>query len=310
MKKKLIATLVAGAVLSTGIIGLTACGNSVSMPKGEQIADATAWAKAFEETSKLTNFTCETSFTVDQKGEGTLKNEKGEDQTAKYTAKYSTYDLTAYDEDGDKAYTESNESMDMKATSDGEEEKLKYSSVEKYYYELDEKGEYATSYWKASYGKKDIDSTDRKSYTENYWDAYSSYDYASNPLKKLALDFYESDSTTASSKSITTLYDKFTYSGGVYTATLYSVVEIAEMGSDLIKVEVKVSFSGGYVIGLSYKAKKVEGELSLSEGNFKYTYSTEAVYALKDINKTDVTKKANKDINKAIQKAKDEKEDN
>ena len=310
MKKKLIATLVAGAVLSTGIIGLTACGNSVSLPKGEQVADATAWAKAFEDTAELTNFTYEASLNIDQKGEGTLKNSKGEDEVVKYTAKTSSYNLTVYDKDADKAYVETTSSMDVKGTHKGKEEKQKSSGTEKDYYELKEKNDLYKSYWNASYTKTESNGTDGKYSREDYWDASSTSSYASNPLGNFSPSFYENGSDEAVSKSITTLYDKFTYSGGVYTAELYRSASIAQMGTDRVKVEVKVSFSGGYVIGVSYKASKAEGELTLGTDKFNYTYSVEAVYALKDIKKTDASKKANKDIKNAIQEAKDELENN
>ena len=57
MKKKLIATLVAGVVLSTGLIGLTACGGGLE--KGEEVTKED-WAKAFTATIELKNFTAET----------------------------------------------------------------------------------------------------------------------------------------------------------------------------------------------------------------------------------------------------------
>jgi len=314
MKKKLIATLVAGAVLSTGVIGLTACGG-LSVPGGEEVANEEAWAKAMTDTVELTNYTFEssTSVNVDVKGTVSKLSSNGSYKTLdhNYTYKTAATNLSVFDTENDKAYAENTDKMELNGTYSGKEIKGNYDNSQKAYSELSENKESVKTYWVAEYSKQELKSNEGETKEEEYWSASEDYHMLSSGLDALTYStlFYETEDATAP-KSIVSLYDKFTYNGGVYTADLYTKLNL-DMSGDLIDIvacKVTISFKGGYVIGLGIK---VDASDSLKEENahdITYTVKAESVYVLTEIKTTDVSKKVNKDITKAIDEAKADKE--
>lgn len=310
MKKKLIATLVAGAVLSTGLIGLTACGGGLSIPKGGEVADEVAWVKAFTDTVALKNYTLESYSSIDFTLKGAYKN-NSKDVPVDITSKATASSIVLYDSENNKAYSETSANSEAKGTEGAKDENSKYSSTEKEYYELSEEKNSVKYYWNADYSKGELKSTERVYSGEQYWDADETTSFMYNMLTGLSTNvlFYETEDATLP-KSVAALYDKFTYDGGVYTATLYVTADFNKV-EDKVECKVTVSIKDGYVIGLGYKTGKIEDTLNSSAtGNtydYTYTYNAEVAYVVKDVKSTDVSKKANNDITKAIQKAKDEK---
>ena len=72
MRKKLIATLVAGAVMSTGLIGLTACGGGHDINKGEEVSKED-WAKAITATVEAKNYTVDAYQEMETKMTGSIE---------------------------------------------------------------------------------------------------------------------------------------------------------------------------------------------------------------------------------------------
>lgn len=311
MKKKLIATLVAGAVLSTGIIGLTACGGGLSIPKGGEVADKEAWVKAFTDTVALKNYTLESYSSIDFTLKGAYKNSNSKDVPVDISSKATASAVVLYDSENNKAYSETSTNSEAKGTENGVEEGGKYSYTNKEYYELSEEKNSVKYYWNADYSKGDLKSTEGVSSEEQYWDADETAYFASSMLTGLSTNvlFYETEEAVIP-QSVATLYDKFTYDGGVYTATLYVTADFNK-AEDKVECKVTVSIKDGYVIGLGYKTGKIEDTLNSSAtGNtydYTYTYNADVVYVVSNVKSTDVSTKASKDITKAIQKAKDEK---
>ena len=310
MKKKLIATLVAGAVLSTGIIGLTACGGGLSIPKGGEVADEVAWVKAFTDTVALKNYTLESYSSIDYTLKGAYKK-NSKDVPVDITSKATASNLVLYDSENNKAYSEMSTNSDAKGTENGVEEGGKYSSTNKAYYELSEETDSVKSYWRAKYSKGEIKSTEGVSSEEEYWNAYETTSFMYSAMIGLSTNvmFYETEEALIP-QSVAALYDKFTYDGGVYTATLYVTADFNK-AEDKVECKVTVSIKDGYVIGLGYKTGKIEDTLNSSATgdtyDYTYTYNADVVYVVSNVKSTDVSTKASKDITKAIQKAKDEK---
>lgn len=300
MKKKLVAILVAGVVLSTGLISMTACG--LSVPKGSEVADAAAWKMAFDRTDELKNCTMEISGKADLSVDGTVK-----DKTNTYTEKRSNSGLVLINEEADMAYMELTSSMEQKGTSSGDEVNSNSSETAKAYYELNEKESTYKTYWCASYGKSEDKTIDSVSSSEHYWKARE-VSYISDAGSSSIADslFYESKDTIASSKIID-LFDKFTYSGGIYTANLYMNVYIG-IATERVECKVSVSIKDDYVVGLGLNVDVSDRAYLKGYYDYKYTYKAESVCVISNIGSTDVSKKSNKDIKKAIEKAKSDEE--
>ncbi len=307
MKKRLIATLIAGAVLSTGLISLTACG--LSVPKGDKVNNEDAWKTAFERTADLTDFTFEGSATLAAtiKGTVTTTNSSGEkvNKEHNYKVNNSASALYAYGSD-DKAYFEAELKTEKKGTVTGKDCDETSSTNAKMYYELCEEKDNKKTYWQAAYAKIDNKSLEEKTSTEKLWQAEkTSYIVDPSVIDISGNSFYADEETTTVSK-LSALYEKFTYSDGVYTATLYKDVEVDDIAEDKMACTVKVSIKDGYVIGLSVKIDAKNILYKKNAYDITYTYTQETTTVLKDIKKTDASKKVNKDITKAIEKAKAE----
>lgn len=335
MKKKFAAGLIAGVLAATSAIGLSACGG-VSIPKGDEVTKD-KWAAAFEKTMELENYTLNASVSVDCKINGTVteKNYSGID-SATGEVKYKTKEIKVeakasvssemtmlYDFKGNKAYSENTTSYKANGSDDGEEGSRQSKQVSKAYYELSEEKDDKKSYWRARYSLGEAESSDPESeierYEEDFWRATETSNFTSNYIYSIAkdLEFYETDDKeNAEEKSIVELYDKFVYAGGVYTANLFREVDVAE-GYDksiyeLVPCTVTVSFNSAEccVIGLGIKCKGEGNAFKKDSYNLDYTYEGVSAYAVTELKTTDVSKKANKDIVKAIEKAKQEKEEN
>lgn len=323
MKKKVIATLLAGALLGAGAICLSACGSSsVSVPKGDKVTED-KWSAAFEKMPELENYTLKSSMNVQCKLSGTKTEAnyytgKKKDIKVEGNGKAESSSVVLYDKKGKTAYQESSSSSSASGSEDGEKGESKSKYVSKNYYELSETKD---SYWRARYSLENSYSSDVESKSErkeeDFWEASETSYFASSSVSSLASigSFYETnDKDTAVAKSIKVLYSKFTYSGGVYTADLYREVNITQESDlssiyELVPCTVTVSFDGAQccVIGLSIKCKGEGNAFKKDNYNIDYTYSGTSIYAVTDIGKTDASKKANKAITKAIDKAKAEK---
>lgn len=312
MKKKLIATLVAGAVLSTGIIGLTACGG-LSMQKGEQLADGTAWTKAFEESSKMKSYTVEANTSSNATVNGTVKLGDVTTSVENKTTMSGKY-LCLYNENGN-GYGESQSSGETKTVADDVVTEEKGSYIAKSYSVLSEENGGNKSYWVSEYTKEESEGTEGKKIEESYWKTEeSSYPVSDYYLSQyLAKSYYTDDKDTTASKTIVELYDSFTYDGGVYTANLYMRERIYESVYVRAACTVKISFKNGYVISFEESvdaSDKYEVSASSNEIKLEYTVKGKVVCNITGINETDASKKETKDITKAMDKAKAEKEKN
>ena len=98
MRKKLIATLVAGAVMSTGLIGLTACGGGHDINKGEEVSKED-WAKAITATVEAKNYTVDAYQEMELKLTGSIEDLGVSDSTFRLRprarAKLITISITA-----------------------------------------------------------------------------------------------------------------------------------------------------------------------------------------------------------------------
>ena len=214
--------------------------------------------------------------------------------------------------------TETNAESNQKGAYDGEDAKSERKQVSKSYYELSEKKEDNKKFWRARYSLEENSASGsegkEESYEEEFWYASETSSFASNYVSSMAegmTSFYTSDGDDAEEKSIYELYESFTYAGGMYTATLYQEVKLYSGVYEMLPCTVTVSFNKSEccVIGLGVKIEGDGTAFEKDQYDLKYSYKGESVYALSDINATDATK-SDKDIVKAIDKAKQEKEEN
>ena len=272
MKKKLIATLVASAVLSTGIIGLTACGGGNGghdINKGEEVSKA-GWAAAITATQSAKNYTADAYQEVDT----TMTGNMGELTNINLTGKTIGEAKFTYDLDNGGIYVK----QTVKITVSGVPDELKGEDGYK-------DDEYVTE----SYCVKEGDTY----YTANYrgnaenpeWSTGSTTSFSSGGLGYLFNSTYsvEEDGTAV---TLSELYDAFTYSNGVYTATLWGG------GSE---ETVSLSFKGGYVVGYSFASTHEEGDEDskmINSGKMIYNFSN---YGSTTISPSDDAKKAVED---------------
>lgn len=323
MKKKILATVLAGAMAATCAASLAACGDSkVSMPKGD-VVTADEWGEFFDNTLSLNNYTFEYSVASKATVNGTVKTavdysnpEKKKEQTVEGKSELSESGLYLYDEENKKAYSETTAASEASMKGDEDKSMSSDEEISKEYYELKEEG----VYWRTRYNKSDYSAespTGKESNKEEgYWRASTTAYFADNYVEVFAdadlVSFYDTKEEGATLKNITRLYDKFTFADGVYTATLYQEVGIYEaldLG-DIIECTVSVSFNKAEKCMIGYSVK-TKGEGNLKEEtntyynyNLDYTYEAEVVYSVTEIKTTDVSKKVNKDITKAVDKAK------
>ncbi|MBD5632305.1 MAG: hypothetical protein HDP34_03665 [Clostridia bacterium] len=267
MKKKLIASLLVGAVLSTSIIGFTACGGDISMNKGKKVSEA-EWKAAFAATISAESCTVNT-YMEDINEITDIDDEAGEVHmtvTSKDKVKYCC------DVKNGILYTESYLTKSRVGVPDGEET----TGYEESFNEAYRVNEGTVGY--------------SASYERGYWYVceYSDGVYIWNPTS--VLDNSYSVEKGGGKIALSELYGAFTYSDGVYTAKLYS--DSYYLKPDYI---ISVAVKGGYVVGYHIESSYEEQ----GEGSYTHVESINQVYNFSDFNKTTV--KLSKDAKKAIE---------
>lgn len=274
MKKKLIATLVAGAVLSTGIIGLTACGGGLSINKGEEVSKED-WAKAFTATMEAKNFTAESyaEESMSMKGSGEMLKLMIGVESIDMSVKAVSQGKGYYDVENGTTYGTATAKVNVSGIPDDWKDEAKYQNS-------DVKTE--------TYAVKDGDTVYNAMYNsaseeENKWSVYTTSSINTGLSYILGASF--ATEKGGASATVSTLYDAFTYGGGVYTADLW--LEGAE-------VKVSVSVKGGYVVGFAY-----EGTATEEEAGLKSSESSKVVYNFSNYGSTTVN--ASSDAKKAVE---------
>lgn len=273
MKKKLIATLVAGAVLSTGLIGLTACGGGLSINKGEEVSEED-WGKAFTATMEAESCTVDSYAEIVFKAKGSsdfVKEELGVDSIDMSVT--TTGEGTGY-------YDVKNNSYYAKSTS-----KVSVSGVPDSMKEEYENKEYVTEY----YSVKENDTYYMAQYNgaaeEPKWEVQvSTFGNMSSPVYVLSQTFATEKDGTAT--ALSALYSSFAYSGGVYTATLYRYDT---------EYKVSVSVKGGYIVGFSTEYSESEEDEGFSESESMKTVYNFSNYGSTTVSPSDAAKKAIED---------------
>lgn len=279
MKKKLIATLIASAVLSTGIIGLTACnkgdnGGEENVPdtvvKGVQV-DKEGWAKAFETTLAAKSYTIKAYMESTYKAKGTLE-EIGE------------IDLSVTETRTGAAYYDGNTYGTTKVKTvatgvpDDERYQKKYKNSE---YEFED---YIVKdgdvYYNAYYSTKEENAE---------WTVETIDSIGGSAINVLGTDYATEAKGTTS--TLDKLYDSFTYEEGVYNATLWQYDS---------EVKVSVSVKDGYVVGYStdglYEEEDEDGKES-EEYKLVYNFSN---FGSTTVTPSDAAKKAVEDYKASL----------
>lgn len=233
MRKKILATLLVGAVAATAAAGLTACGkDDGGVAKGEEVTEE-AWKAAFAATVAAQNYTYE--MTSDYKVSGTVDSKK-------YSVHSATEQKFYYDAVNNHCYSVYTETYKTSGFKDAgiEEEDYDESQTEKTYTLKD--GDIT---WEAEYNSGD---------EQPAWEA-DEYGYMRSYAAYIAAGTYAAEKDGAQ-KALTELYSAFKYSGGYYAASLWTDFDEEEL------TEVKLTFSikGGYVVGCrnEYKASHTE----------------------------------------------------
>ena len=323
MKKKLFVGIAAGVIAAAMCASFAACGGSVSLPKGDEVNKET-WEKAFtEKMAEVTNYTLNGVGDAQVSLKGTVKKDEKTSADISFSSKIASSLTNLYNKEANKYYLESKSSNDFKLTYDGEKATgtAKYTSKE-----YMEKGSEENEYWQASYYKKESNTKSpeekENSVRESYWqgDRYTSSEY-SNPMsygnyysylsRTFSAQYYDkADIENAEGGYIYNLFDKFTYSSGVYTATLYRSYEIDadEIEFDVVvECEISISIKDGYIVGASEKVNASGNYEGKEDGiTVEYTIKGETSYAVTDLKATDPSSKATKDITEAIEKATEE----
>lgn len=261
MKKKLIATLVAGAMLVAGLTCFTACSNDgdagevnvYSIRKGEKVADEAAWRAAFDNTRTAKNYT--TNFY------------------------YSVLDEVSGEENGKSVfYRTGNEEIMQEHLDLDSNNPLDYC-CEFYYYDKTPIGQPIDPYHidKECYTK--INGTLYKAECSINWYANIAYQIHGVDLnaKSLIISGFKNEEKDDNYKYIEDLYEEFTYNDGVFTAEL----RYDRVGG---KSTICVSIKGGYVISFSVEQNLIEEKNSLTE---KHTHKE--VYNWTNFGRTKVT---------------------
>ena len=311
MKKRILATLLVGAVAASGVIGLSACGvGGVVMPKGEDVTKE-VWEKAFtdEQMETLNNYTASAAANRSVIVTGSYKSSGGSDEEISLKLKSTSYQTILYNEESLSYYSESNSSNSSTTSYDGVAENKTIKNINKSYIE---KGENENEYWSASYSKNDTQTDTGGLAIETYWSASKavfapSNNYpglVENKINTLVFSNTKEEKADTKSGTISELYDLFEYNGGVYTATLYSQYVVEEDDFEMapvVEYKISVSFKDGYLIGYSAKV-----DASDTYENTTYTIKAEQAYAITGIGSTDPLKKKTGDVKKAIEKAKED----
>lgn len=277
MKKKLIATLVAGVVLSVSLVSLTACGGGLGVNKGEEVSNED-WAAAIEASATAKNFTVYSYVEMEIKAKGSYEGMKDElgvdslDMNVKSTA------------DGKIYFDLENGSYYSKATS-----KAKATGVPE---SLQGESNYQNKdYAVEIYSVKDGD-TYYNAYYSNLTEGAEWKVSSSSSVESGAVDVRDvltqsfATEEGGATATLSALYDSFTYSGGVYTATLWQ---------HSAEVKVSVSVKGGYVVGYSMEVTNAEEEEDFSVSEVMKTVYNFSGYGSTVVKVSDAAKKAVED---------------
>ena len=312
MKKRILATLLVGAIAGTSLIGLTACGG-VSLPKGDEI-DAEKWAEAFEKTGELENYTLKHSSSYNVSGDGKIYLSETKTTDFSHKSKASVNETLLYDLKGQKAYGESKTSAEISTQAYGlkDYEKSKSSLVAKTYYELKETKNETDYFWNVTYTKAKSNNVDTeyrsnnvKGTSEFSWYASTTRYFYSPEFDALSGRFYK-DSEGEEGGYLPTLYESFKFESGVYTASLYQKVDLYEGIRTIVPVTVSVSISKADTCVLGVKLVYDASGTAKEEGEYDitYKYKGEEVFALSNVGSTDASKKATSAVKKAIEREK------
>lgn len=318
MKKRVSAILCVCMMACVGTIGLTACDPSV--PQGDMVSEET-WKEAIQKTGEVTNYTLEAVLNTDCEVTGTVYERKNEDTAPRiYYIKSEAdvdWDMTVlYDKDRNLAYREYSSESDMRGDNGLETETKHIKSTNKAYYELKEKTEDHTKYWRASQNERKSVEGDKYGESETSeksdWRVSDTSSFMYNYINDMfdGTTFYETnDSENAKAVTLVNLYGSFTFSDGVYTANLYRKVELYRdyvTINDFVPVTVTVSFNAAErcVTGCGIEGKGSGTLYRENAYNVQYTWKGKSVYSIGKIGSTEVSDKANKDIRKALNLAK------
>jgi len=270
MRKKILATLLVGAVAAAGVIGFTACndgngGNEDNggeeIKKGEQITE-TQWKAAMTATQNAENYTVTLSSETKETGEGTY-----EGKPVSYTSTENISAKLYYDLTGKKLYTDGQTKMKTTGAESVGETDIDKTTPRKAYEEID-----GTTVWYGDF-----------SHTDNTWSARSSdcgteaaakARFAEGGVAYLFEDNSLSQTAEGAKTTISELYSAFKYENGLYAATLYTHGE---------KAEFTVSVKGGYVLSVQ-SVVSFESE----DNGMNYTSSMKAAYNFSDFGSTTV----------------------
>ena len=278
MKKKLIATMVAGAVLSTGLIALTACGGGLSINKGEEV-DAAGWKAAITATCDAKNYTVESYAEMELKAKGSYEGIKDElgadsvDMNVKSTGEGKNY----YDLENNTSYSKGTTKVKASGVPEGLKDETEYQDKD-YSIELYSVKD-GDTYYMASYNtiKEDAE-----------WEVYGSPVSVGSisDVTYVLKQTYATEKDGTVVKSISDLYESFTYSSGVYTATLYRSSS---------EYTISIAVKGGYVVGYSMEViNSEEDEGFTSSESIKYVYNF-SDYGKTTVNPSNDAKKAIED---------------
>lgn len=224
MRKKILATLLVGAVAAAGAMGFSACGkdkDGVKLTKGAEVSEE-GWTAAFAATAAAQNYTWEingdyiTSGTVDSKN---------------VTERYTVVEKILYDAVNNHSYSEYTETYKTTGYKDAGIEEEDYDETEtvKRYTLKD-----GSVTWEAEYCSGD---------EQPAWQA-DEYGYFSSYAAALVSSTFATEKE-GEQKSLAELYPAFKYSGGYYTANLW-----VEVDDELTEVKLTVSVKDGYFIGM------------------------------------------------------------
>lgn len=273
MKKKLIATLFAGAVLSAGLIGLTACNNGGGhdINKGEEV-DESGWRAAYTQTLEAKNFTMDTYSEITLKGRGSgnqVKEEFGVD-SLNMSSKTTKEEKGSYDFENSTYYKKENTSVKTSGIPDSLKDRFADKEyVTEQYAAPSDGGVYSASY----YGEE----------AEPKWQVIPGIEFS--PMTNI-LNYTFATEKDGTQASVSTLYSEFTCKGGVYSATLY------RGETDYI---VSVSIKGGYVVGVSIEKTETFENEDFTESRTEKTIYNFSNYGSTTVKPSDAAKKAIRD---------------
>lgn len=311
--KKLIAVLLVSVLTVLCVVSLASCG--ISIPAGDQVTEE-EWKAAFANMSAIKNYTLNVARSINVDVKGSVTTDKTQEIVFKAETGRTLIELMDFI--NEKAYRETTNKTVAKGVADGEQYDTFEELLNKDYWEF-YKADLYDQYWKLSYFKEASKNLERNYNQENFWNATVSSDFAD-----LSVDndvfyeyYYDSDLKDAKESRIVDLYDKFTFSGGKYTAKLYQRVSLVSSVYEMLECTVTVSISKEHncIIGFGVK---VEGKGDVNEDmsfssltivyDLEYSYKGEYAFALTDIDNTKPETKLNGEMQKVLDKAKADKE--